>query len=39
LADKGIDPELIEAEMRDMEYLLLGSVSDNRNGKKKAKCA
>jgi hypothetical protein len=35
LADKGIDPELIEAEIRSMEWLLLGSVSDN--GKKKAK--
>jgi hypothetical protein len=38
MADRGIDdPKLIEAEMRDMEWLLLGSVSDNRNGKKKAK--
>jgi hypothetical protein len=38
LADRGIDdPEIIKAEMRSMEWLLLGSVSDNRNGKKKAK--
>jgi hypothetical protein len=38
MADRGIDdPKLIEAEMRDMEWLLLGSVSDNQNGKKKAK--
>jgi hypothetical protein len=41
LADKGIDPELIEAEMRSMEWLLLGAVSDNYSAKKakKKRCA
>jgi hypothetical protein len=35
LADKGIDSELVKAEMGSMEWLLLGSVSDN--GKKKSR--
>jgi hypothetical protein len=40
LADKGIERELIESEMRSMEWLLLGFVSGNGKGKRKTKrCA
>ena len=36
LADKGIGRELIESEMRGMEWLLLGSVSDKPKRRRKA---
>jgi len=36
LADKGIAPDLIEAETRGMEWLLLGSVSEKPKRRRKA---